>query len=223
MFERSGTRFQTASDLRFALESSSDKAAVIAPVGIRKRLGAILAAAAVVTLVFFGFVVLRRSSTENNKQSGRPRDSATAAATLDKARVLVLPLQSRGKEEADVGFAGGMTEALRGELSKIAGLRIIDGTLLANVQSTLPELARKCRELNSGSVLRGSVQQIGAQLRVHLELLNSQTAEVLWPYQETRAVNDIFGVQSDVAQGVARASKCNCCGGSTTAWLQANG
>src|SRR4029077_583153 len=110
-------------------------------------------------------------------------------------------------EDADVGFAGGMTEALRGQLSKIAGLHIIDGTLLANVQSALAELARKCRDLNAGSLLRGSVQQIGGRLRVHLELLNSQTSEVLWPYEETREFKDIFAMQSDVAQGVASAVK----------------
>ena len=120
-------------------------------------------------------------------------------------RIILLPLETRGKAEADVGFAGGMTEALRGKLSRISGLHVFDGTLLTNVQNELPDLARKCRDLKAGSVLRGSVQHIGGQLRVHLELLNSQTAEVLWPYEETREFKDIFAVQSDVALGIANA------------------
>ncbi len=172
------------------------------------RRGRALAVGAVALLTLAGLAVLLMNRPREGGKSGELAGNKEApSAALEKTRVIVLPLESRGKEDAEVGFAGGMTEALRGQLSKIAGLRVIDGSLLANVQGALPELARRCRDLNAGSMLRGSVQQIGGRLRIHLELLNSQTAEVLWPYEDTRDFKDIFAMQSDVAQGVASAVK----------------
>jgi class 3 adenylate cyclase/TolB-like protein/Flp pilus assembly protein TadD len=165
-------------------------------------------ASALLVLALAGIIALAFKHAKPESVAGglaAPRLGLSAA--LEKTRIILLPLQSRGRDEADAGFAGGMTEALRGKLSRISGLHIFDGTLLANIQDEPPDLARKCRELNVGSVLRGSVQQIGSQLRVHLELLNSQTAEVLWPYEEMRQFKDIFAVQSEVAQGIASAVK----------------
>ncbi len=113
-----------------------------------------------------------------------------------------MSLHSRGKEEEDIGFAGDLTDALRGKLSKIGGLRILDGSTLTNIQSAC--LASRCRDLNAGSVLKGSVQQLGGQLRVLLELQNSQTPELIWSDEQTHDFKDIFVVQSQVAQAVPR-------------------
>jgi len=165
-----------------------------------------LVAAAVLALVGLAALLFYHSK-EGGKLGESSVDKTVPPTALEKTRVIVLPLESRGKEDTEVGFAGGMTEALRAQLSKIGGLRVIDGTTLANLQGAQPDLARKCRELNAGSLLRGSVQQIGGRLRVHLELLDSQTAEVLWPYEETREFKDIFAMQSNVAEGVASAVK----------------
>ena len=192
---------------RIVLPWHQQVAAASKPTPPKNRTG-VLALAATAVLILAGLAVLLiNRSREGGKGGENAVNKEAPSAALEKTRVIVLPLESRGREDAEVGFAGGMTEAVRGQLSKITGLRVIDGSLLANVQGASPELARKCRELNAGSMLRGTVQQIGGRLRVHLELLNSQTAEVLWPYEETRDFKDIFAMQSDVAQGVATAVK----------------
>jgi adenylate cyclase len=141
-----------------------------------------------------------------DRRSWRHSDPAVGSrvsATLDPKRVVVFPFESGSQEDADVGFARGLTEALRNKLSQVPGLRIIDGTLITSRPG--PELIQQCQDVKAGSVLRGTAQRSGNQLRISVSLVHSQTAEQFWSHEDTRELTQIFAVQSEVAAGVAAA------------------
>ena len=67
------------------------------------------------------------------------------------------------------------------------------------------ELAKRCKELKVGTVFSGSVQQIGAQLRVTWALEHSQTQAIIDGDDHIGTTNDVFALQSQIGQNVAKA------------------
>jgi len=64
----------------------------------------------------------------------------------------------------------------------------------------LPEIAK---QLGVANILEGSVQKAADQVRVNVQLINAQTDSHLWADTFDRKVTDIFGVESEIARGIA--------------------
>ncbi|MCA1659140.1 MAG: tetratricopeptide repeat protein, partial [Verrucomicrobiaceae bacterium] len=63
------------------------------------------------------------------------------------------------------------------------------------------------KQLGVGHVLEGSVQKSGDQVRVNVQLINAETDAHLWAEVYDRKVADIFAVQSEIAETIAKALK----------------
>jgi hypothetical protein len=57
------------------------------------------------------------------------------------------------------------------------------------------------------------VQRAGDQVRVNVQLVNAQTDSHLWAETYDRKLTDIFGVESDIAKGIAESLKAKLTGG----------
>jgi tetratricopeptide (TPR) repeat protein len=53
------------------------------------------------------------------------------------------------------------------------------------------------------NILEGSVQKTADQVRVNVQLINAQTDSHLWADTYDRKLTDIFGVESEIAKGIA--------------------
>ena len=116
----------------------------------------------------------------------------------------VLPLDNVSKDPAQEYFADGMTEALISDLSRIKALRVISRTSAMKykgVQRSLPEIAR---ELNVDAILEGSALLVGNRVRISVQLVSARADETLWADRYDRNLEDVLGLQSDVAETVAR-------------------
>ncbi len=63
------------------------------------------------------------------------------------------------------------------------------------------------KELGVGTILEGSVRKIGSKVRITAQLVNARTEEHLWSQSYDRDSEDIFSIQSEIAQRIARALK----------------
>ena len=61
------------------------------------------------------------------------------------------------------------------------------------------------KQLGVANILEGSVQKATDQVRVNVQLVNAQTDSHLWAETFDRKLTDIFGVESDIAKGIAEA------------------
>jgi len=69
---------------------------------------------------------------------------------------------------------------------------------------SLPEIAS---ELQVGAVVEGSVRKAGKKVRINVQLLDVRNDEHLWSQSYDRQLEDIFAIQSDIANNVAEALK----------------
>jgi adenylate cyclase len=130
-------------------------------------------------------------------------EKVSEATLLDRHRVAVLPFASLSPDPNDEYFADGLTEELIARLSLLKGLEIIARTSVMNYKKKEKNANQIGRELRAGTLIEGSVRKAGSRIRVTAQLINSNTEGHLWAESYDRNLDDIFAVQSEVAESVA--------------------
>ena len=136
-----------------------------------------------------------------------PWDATVAALSgrRDASRIAILPFANISPDPADEYFADGMTDELIAVLSKIGGLRVVARTSVMRFKGEKATANRIGQELKVGSLIEGSVRKSKDQVRITVQLVDTESEEQLWTETYNRNLQDIFSVQSDIAQQVAKA------------------
>ena len=126
----------------------------------------------------------------------------TEFSTL-KLRLAVLPLDNFSADSNDEYFADGMTEELISSLSKISDLRVIARSSIMKYKGLQKSISEIGEELMVGTILEGSVRKVGNKARITVQLIDVSTQEHIWSMDYDRDLQDIFMIQSEIAQSVA--------------------
>ncbi len=100
-----------------------------------------------------------------------------------------------------------MTEELISAASKIGGLGVIARTSVMRYKGATKTIGEIGKELGVGTLLEGSVRKVGNKVRITVQLVNARTEEHVWSQTYDRALEDVFAVQSEIAQTIARSLK----------------
>jgi adenylate cyclase len=120
-------------------------------------------------------------------------------------RLAVLPLANISPDPKDEYFADGLTEELISAFSKIRELRVIARTSVGQYKSTSKSVAQIGQELDVASILEGSVRKAGDRLRITLQLIDAGTQEHIWAGTYDRKLDDVFAIQTEIAEQTAGA------------------
>jgi TolB-like protein/tRNA A-37 threonylcarbamoyl transferase component Bud32/Flp pilus assembly protein TadD len=115
----------------------------------------------------------------------------------------VLPLANLSADPAQEYFADGMTEELTTELAQISGLRVISRTSTMRYKGTKKSLQEIAKDLDADTVIEGSVERSGDQVRITAQLINANTDTHLWARSYQRELRDVLSMQSEVARAIA--------------------
>src|SRR5438034_1693866 len=118
--------------------------------------------------------------------------------------IAVLPFENFSHDPDNAYFASGIQDEILTRLAKIADLKVISRTSTQQYQSKPRNLAQIAKQLGVANILEGSVQKSADQVRVNVQLINAQTDFHLWAETYDRKLTDIFGVESDIAKGIAK-------------------
>jgi TolB-like protein/DNA-binding winged helix-turn-helix (wHTH) protein/Flp pilus assembly protein TadD len=165
--------------------------------------------AAIAAIIVVGLAVLFFARDRSLPASVRaPTSPAPAGAVLSAERIAeksiaVLPFENRSDEKGNAYFADGIEDEILTRLSNIADLKVISRTSTRQYQSKPANLREIAKQLGVANILEGSVQKIADQVRVNVQLVNAQTDSHLWANTYDRKLTDIFGVESEIAKGIA--------------------
>jgi TolB-like protein/Tfp pilus assembly protein PilF len=126
---------------------------------------------------------------------------------LDTKRIAVLPFASMSPDPNDEYFADGLTEELIDRLCQVRELGVIARTSVMNYKKERKNASQIGRELKAGGLVEGSVRKSGNRIRVTAQLINANNEEHLWSSHYDKNLDDIFAVQSDIAEQVVGALK----------------
>jgi TolB-like protein/tetratricopeptide (TPR) repeat protein len=118
----------------------------------------------------------------------------------------VLPFENLSADPAQEYFAHGLTDTLINYLSRIEGLDVRGRTSSFYYKGRDSDLHTIGRRLNVEYILDGSVLKVEDQVRVTPQLIDSTTGSVVWSetYKD-RPLADVFSIQDDIVENVARA------------------
>jgi TolB-like protein/Tfp pilus assembly protein PilF len=118
--------------------------------------------------------------------------------------IAVLPFTNLSNDPEQEYFSDGIVEAILDNLFKVGELNVTSGTSTKKYKNTELSIKEIGRELGVSSVLEGSVQKVGSNVRIVAQLIDVKTDAHLWSEIYDRNISDIFSIQSEVAQNVAR-------------------
>src|ERR1700736_3671243 len=133
----------------------------------------------------------------------RPRPSSSMAGIPEKS-IAVLPFENLSDDKENAYFTEGVGDEILTDLAKIADLKVISRTSVIQYKNRVGRNLREIGEqLGVAHVLEGSVQRIAARVRVTAQLIDARTDAHLWAEHYDRPLDDVFAIQSEVAQAIA--------------------
>lgn len=132
-------------------------------------------------------------------------EKSVQALLPDTKRIAVLPFANVSPDPNDDYFADGLTDELIDRLSRMEGLEIIARTSVMAYKNKEKTAAEVGKELRVGTLIEGSVRKAGNKIRITAQFIDVKTEGHLWSSKYDRNLEDIFEVQSDIAEQVARA------------------
>ena len=118
--------------------------------------------------------------------------------------IAVLPFRNMSQDPTQEYFGDGLTEAVISELARIRALRVISRTSAMQYKGSALSLPEIARELNVEAILEGSAQLVGERVRLNVQLVAARTDETLWADRYDRQLENVLGLQSELAETVAR-------------------
>lgn len=119
--------------------------------------------------------------------------------------IAVLPFANVSADPGNDYLSDGLTDEIIVALSKVRELRVASRTSSFAFKGLSGNVRTIGHDLNVESVLEGSVQRSGDQLRVSTQLVDVASGYHLWSQTFDRRMADVFAIEDDIAHNVVRA------------------
>jgi serine/threonine protein kinase/Tfp pilus assembly protein PilF len=116
--------------------------------------------------------------------------------------IAVLPFENLNEQKENSVFADGVQDDILTKLAKIADLKVISRNSVMEYRGK-----RNVRQIGDAlrvsHVLEGSARRSGNRIRLNAQLIDTRTDTHVWAEEYDRDLNDLFAIQSEIAQKVA--------------------
>jgi len=125
------------------------------------------------------------------------------ASPASEKSIAVLPFQNLSDDKSNAYFTDGIQDEILTRLSKIAELKVISRRSTQKYKSAPENLREAGQQLGVAHFLEGSVQKVANAVHVNVQLIRAATDEHLWAESYNRTLDDVFGVEGEVANAIA--------------------
>ncbi len=119
-----------------------------------------------------------------------------------KNSIAVIPFENLSSED-DSYFTRGITEDILTQISKIEDLKVLSRFTLREYDTEGKSPMKIAEDLKVANLLAGSVRKSGNQLRIGCQLINPLDGTEIWAETFDRPLENIFAIQTEVAEKVA--------------------
>src|SRR5438105_13307175 len=156
-----------------------------------------MAIGALIVLGVTSLFLTTRTAFRNIAGRGAP------ALPASEKSIAVLPFQNLSDDKSNGYFTDGIQDEVLTRLSKIAALKVISRTSTQKYKSAPENLREVGQQLGVANFLEGSVQKVANAVHVNVQLIRAATDEHLWAESYNRKLDDVFGVEGEVANAIA--------------------
>jgi TolB-like protein/Flp pilus assembly protein TadD len=126
---------------------------------------------------------------------------------MDDKSIAVLPFANMSDGNENEFFSDGLAEELLNRLSRVPDLRVAARTSSFHFKGHTGAVSEVAQQLNVATILEGSVRRAGDQVRVTAQLIKASDGFPLWSDSYDGQLDDVFGIQEQIATQVVDALK----------------
>jgi len=121
--------------------------------------------------------------------------------------IAVLPFENLSNDPDNAFFVDGMHDDLLTRLARIGSLKVISRTSVLEYRNTSKNLRQIGEELGVDTLLEGTVQKVGDNVRINVQLIDAATDDHLWAqtYDRQLTMENIFAIQSEISAAISEA------------------
>ncbi len=149
--------------------------------------------AAALIMAFIGFLMLGLDGQDKK---------ITEFRETSKPVILVTPVKTSGLSEDQQGFARGITESMISTFSRYTGIRVLSSSTSFHVAENNITDEEIREEYGVNFVIRGSMQVMGNNARLNVEVTDLKIGEVVKTEKRDFELSTIFKVQDEISDKV---------------------
>jgi TolB-like protein/Tfp pilus assembly protein PilF/predicted Ser/Thr protein kinase len=164
----------------------------------RNPTSALLAASLIALAAAAGWIVWKSEFIRQPLATGiavLPFENLSAPATT-------FTLNRAGQTEDAAAFVDGVQDDILTKLARIADLKVVSRTSVMEYRDKR-NVRQIGNDLRVSHVLEGSLRRIGTRFHMNAQLIDTRTDTHVWVEQYDRDLNDLFAIQSEIAQKIA--------------------
>jgi len=170
-----------------------------------------LATIAIIALLALVFILKPSNGQPTVKPSAPTEESATTTQPetkpLDKNRIVILPFKNIGTPGENDHIVEGIVDDLNTMLTNVDGLRVIGSASAKTYRDSNKTPSEIGRELNAGTLLQGSIQKTGTDLKINVRLIDTTTSENIWANSLSGSESDRSKFQRGIIQSIVNKTK----------------
>jgi TolB-like protein/Tfp pilus assembly protein PilF len=178
-----------------------------------KKLDRSITALLLIALVYFVWESrFQEASTEPVPEpmiAEQPIPADTEQASSIGKSIAVLPFENFSGDQSDQYFADGLADTLLHKLAQISDLKVIARNSSFQFKGTNRDIREIGKILGVSTVLEGSVQRAGDQVRIIAQLINTADGVHLWSQSFDDSMDNIFAIQDRVAGEIVKQLQVN--------------
>src|SRR5690348_17374710 len=130
-----------------------------------------------------------------------PSDALVVA--IPAKSVAVLPFINMSGDAKNDYFSDGITEEILDALAQLPNLKVAARTSAFAFKGKAEDLRKVGEVLDVATVLEGSVQKSGDEVRITAELIDTRSGYHLWSEKYDRKLTSIFAVEDEISKAIA--------------------
>ena len=161
----------------------------------------------------------RRDSAAVAASSGVRVASVPASAqtvAIPAKSIAVLPFVNMSGDSKNDYFSDGITEEILDALAQVPNLKVAARTSAFAFKGKAEDLRKVGEVLDVATVLEGSVQKSGDEVRITAQLIDTRNGYHLWSEKYDRKLTSIFAVEDEISKAIADKLKVQLVGGGST-------
>ncbi len=136
------------------------------------------------------------------------------ASVIPAKSIAVLPFVNMSGDPKNDYFSDGITEEILDALAQLPNLKVAARTSAFAFKGKAEDLRKVGDVLDVATVLEGSVQKSGDEVRITAQLIDTRNGYHLWSEKYDRKLTNIFAVEDEISKAIADKLKVQMAGGS---------
>jgi TolB-like protein len=137
----------------------------------------------------------------------------TSVESAPAKSVAVLPFVNMSGDAKNDYFSDGITEEILDALAQLPNLKVAARTSAFAFKGKAEDLRKVGEALDVATVLEGSVQTSGDEVRITAQLIDTRSGYHLWSEKYDRKLTSIFAVEDEISKAIADKLQVQLAGG----------